>query len=278
MKNILLITLLLMNVCVFAQINKKTTPMSPESLLILKKAVDENPDNLENHQKYIKGAGIDNVAVPIQYEKWLKQFPKSAIAPFAIGDAYANIESPKAKPWLLKAVAIDPKMDKAWSDLWIDGERWGDFKGAQEYLRKAMESAPTSPDYAFYYRSSFKNSDPEKYHKGMLEMPKLFPESERGAQSLYWLGLEVKNIDEKIAIYTQLKNSYPPEKSNWSSSGMYDYYYTNLQYFPDKAVELAKSMLAVSTRDDEKKIWTDRIKIAQDLIRVKTMMTNNKPL
>jgi len=256
--------------------NRAKAPVDADTLAKLKSYVVANPNDLNGHEKFIRYLGADSPEVAAQYEIWVKQFPKSSIVPYSLGKAYAGMESPKARPWLLKAVAIDPKMAKAYSDLWIDGERWGDFKVAREYLKKAMETEPTSPDYAFYYRSGLKGSDPEGYRKGMYEMTQLFPTSERGAQSLYWLGLYVKDNKEKLAIYTQLKNQYPPEKFNWSSSGMYDFYYLYLHTTPEKAIELAQYMATVSTREGDKKSWSGRVKLAQDLIQVKSLMAQNK--
>lgn len=254
--------------------HKAKEPVDANTLAKLKSLVVSNPNDLAAHKKFIKYIGLESPELASQYEVWVKQFPKSAIVPFALGEAYTDVESPKAKPWLLKAVEIDPKFAKAFSELWIDGERWGDFNGAREYLKRAMEAEPSNPDYAFYYRSSFKQSDPNLYRKGMLEMPRLFPKSERGAQSLYWLGLYVKDPKEKEAIYTQLKNSYPPEKSGWSSSGMSDFFYFYLQQNLEKALNLAQSLAA--SQNDDKKSWISRANLAKELITVKTLMDENR--
>jgi thiol-disulfide isomerase/thioredoxin len=276
MKNIILITLLMIQVLAFAQ-NKPDLPeVSADTLFQLINAVETKPDNIVAHEKFIKTLGVNNPTLPAQYEAWSRQFPLSSIVPFALGEAYTNVESPKAKPWLLKAIAIDPKFSKAYFDLWIDGERWGDFTLSREYLRKAKESDPTNPDYAFYYINTFKESNPDRYYRELLELPKLFPKSERGAQGLYWLGLRVKDYSEKIAIYTMLKNSYPPQKSNWSSSGMYDFFYAYLQQEPEKALILAQSLASISVRENDKKNWNDRSKLVRDLIKVKALLKENK--
>jgi len=279
MKKIFIVFLVVIQITTaFAQnANKKEkAPINADTLAKLKSYVIANPEDLVAHGKFIKYIGADSPELTAQYDIWVKQFSKSSIVPFAIGEALANMESPKAKPWLLKAVAVDPKMAKAYFYLWIDGERWGDFTTSREYLKNAMESDPASADYAFYYRSSFKGSDPIRYRLGMMEMPKLFPGSERGAQSLYWLGLFVKEDKEKLDVYNQLKNNFPPDKSNWSSSGMYDFYYLYLRIAPDKAVDLASYMASVQTRESDKKGWNDRVKIAQDMVNVRSLMADKK--
>lgn len=122
-----------------------------------------HPDSLEAHQAYIKAVGLNNTALIEQYEKWIAQFPDNATIPFAIGAAYTARESSKAKPWLLKAVKLNPKLASAWNLLSQDASRWGDFKAANEYLGKAAEAEPDNPDYAFYYASSFSNLNPGLY-------------------------------------------------------------------------------------------------------------------
>ena len=112
MRKILLIVFLLIQVLVSAQNKKVPTPISIDSLLILKNAVEANPDSIRIHQSYIKAVGINSSSLPVQYETWSKQFPRSAIVPFAIGDAYYNAESPKAKPWLLKACILIQNLPK----------------------------------------------------------------------------------------------------------------------------------------------------------------------
>ncbi|GAB1473960.1 hypothetical protein MASR2M69_14010 [Bacteroidota bacterium] len=251
-------------------------PVDRDTLNKLALIVKSNPSNADAHTKYINYLGIDSEELVKQYEAWSKEFPKCAMVPFALGEAYQKVESPKAKPWLLKAVAIDPKMAKAYFYLWIDGERWGDFKASREYLRMAMEADPASPDYAFYYRSGFKNDNPERYKAGMYEMPKLFPGHERGAQSLYWLGLFLKDTKERLSVYQYLKENFPPAKSNWSSSGMYDYFYLLLETDPAKAQDLASELESTSARENDKKGWSSRVKLAQDLIKVNALVSEGK--
>ena len=240
MKKIVILLFLLFPIAVYGQISGRSPKgqVDRDTLNKLAQQVKSDPANADAHTKFINYLGIDSDELVKQYEAWSKEFPACAMVPFALGEAYQKVESPRARPWLLKAVAIDPKLSKAYFYLWIDGERWGDFNASREFLRLAMESDPSSPDYAFYYRSGFKNSDPERYKKGMYEMPKLFPGHERGAQALYWLGLFVKDTKERLSVYQYLKENYPPSKSNWSSSGMYDYYYLLLETDAAKAMQL----------------------------------------
>ena len=67
---------------------------TPQEIQKLRAAVEATPDSLKSHQAYIKAAGINSPEVAAQYEQWMKMFPKSAMVPFAIGNAFANIS-----PW-----------------------------------------------------------------------------------------------------------------------------------------------------------------------------------
>ena len=178
---------------------------TPDELLKLRSAVEANPNDLAAHEAYIKATGftkrevLEDPVLEKQYEDWMKKFPASAAVPYSLGHAYADKESPKAKPFLLKATEIDPKFDKAWFDLWIDGDRWGDFKLSASYLLKAKEADPQNADYAFYYANSFSKTDIEKYKKLSLKVAADFPNTERGAQSLYWLANRSDDPKEKIS-------------------------------------------------------------------------------
>src|SRR5918993_704725 len=175
--------------------SKEATPT--DSLANIKKLmadIEARPDDLAAHEAYLKASAFtkwgtqENKEFIAQYESWMKKYPKSATMAYALGHAFAGKESPKAKPYLLKAVELDPKFDKAYFDLWIDAERWGDSKAGEEYLLKAKTANPKSADYAFYYANRFSDTDYEKYKKLSLQVAKDFPKTERGAQALYWLG------------------------------------------------------------------------------------------
>jgi thiol-disulfide isomerase/thioredoxin len=237
--------------------------------------VEASPDSLSYHEQYIKALGVDNPRVEKQYSAWMKQFPKSATVAYAIGHAYAGKESPKAKPYLLRAVEIDPKYDKAYFDLWIDGERWGDFKASAAYLQKAKEAAPANADYAFYYANTFSNYDEKKYKALSLEVAKNFPKTERGAQALYWLGSRSNDPAEKVAYYEQQRRDFPPAQFSWTASGMSEYFSLLLMKDPAQAQTLAESMAALNGRDV--KSWQANIELAKNIAQAQALMAQGKP-
>ena len=56
------------------------------------------------------------------------------------------------------------------------------------------------------------------------------------------VSVQAKDLEVKIAIYDQLRSTYPPQEFGWSSSGMWSLFdlYANSQ--PRKALELAHKM------------------------------------
>jgi len=275
MKTILRISLaaaLMLPFSLFAQ-EKTKTITDPAVLAKLKTAVEADPNNLKAHEEYIKAAGIENTQTLAQYEAWQKKFPTSAVVPYAVGAAYADEESPKAKPYLLKAVKIDPKLAKAWSDLWIDAERWGEFDQGREYLAKATAAEPENPDYAFYYSGSFATVDRKRYLQLTDELVKHFPTSDRGAQALYWLAQRSPKKADKLKGFEVLKNTYAPEKFNWSSSGMSSYYDLLLQENPKRAQELAKELGAKKVEGQN---WAQLEKTASSFVEIRSLLEQKK--
>lgn len=214
-----------------------------QDVAALKKAVETNPRSVKAHDAYVRAAWKDSAGVVQQYQQWMKQFPTAAAVPFGLGTFYANQENPAAKPFLLKAVALDPKLAEAWSTLSVDAQRWGDFKAAQDYLSKAVAAEPENPDYIFYYNNTFESTDPEKYFRLNLDMVKRYPKSQRSAQALYWLAFRAQGLKSKTALYEQLRRDFPLAKFNWAVYGLSEYADLLLKDNPAKAVELTRELL-----------------------------------
>ncbi len=208
-----------------------------------------------------------------QYNVWIKQFPKSAGVEYGMGAMYE--EDPRSKPYLLKAVQLNPKLAPAYEALSFDAERWGDEGAARDYMGKAAAAAPDDPSYAFYYADMFEDSDPAKYVQMSLDVTKRFPESERGAQALYWLGEKSTMDADKIRYWEQARTDFPPAKFGWSAdamSGLFDVY---ARTDPDKALQLAQQMESISD-SREKTEWTNNITLAQNLIQVRKLTASGQ--
>jgi len=251
------------------------------SLEELKAAVEAHPDSPSVHEKYITAfrkqyenstyTNLDSImgALRTQYDAWIRHYPNSAALNFAIGHALAGAELPDAKPYLIKAVTLDPKNAVAYSDLAIDAERWGDFNASDGYLKKAMEAEPTRPDYASSYAFAMERTDPAKYRQLSLQVANNFPDSERGAQMLYWLAYRSKDEADKASLYRLLKEKFPPTKFSWSASAMLNYFDLLLTESPEQALTLAREMSAITKEDDDydKKQWDNNLRIAEHIVQ-----------
>ncbi len=164
--------------------------------------------------------GLKNPFLVSQYKTWREEYPGNVTIPLAFGTVYYNAEMPQAKEYLLKATAMEPKNAEMWAMLSEDAVRWVQNDLATEYMRKATLADPSNSDYAANYLASFENSDPNDYKRKVFDFVKRFPASERGAQALYFLGEDATNINDRINYFEELRKLYPPQKFNWSASGM----------------------------------------------------------
>ncbi len=263
--------------------------MPIDSVADLRAAVEAQPDNLKLHERFIAafrksipGANWTNTdsilsLLKPQYDKWMQRSPGIAAIPFAIGHAFATAESPAAKPYLLKAVALDPKFAAGWHDLSIDAQRWGDFDASDAYLKKAMDADPSNPDYAAYYAFAMERTDFAKYRQMSFDVANKFPDSDRGAQMLYWLAYRSTDHKDKENIYKMLKEKFSPAKFMWSASAMSNYFDLLMENDPAQAVALAREMALVATDDYSKKEWQLDLAMAQKVVDANTALDQNRP-
>ena len=252
-------------------------------------AVEAHPDSTAIHAEYITafrksipGAGWANADSVLcllkpQYDEWIKRFPNVAAVPFAIGHAFANAESPGAKPYLLKAVALDPKLGEAWMDLAIDAERWGDFDGSDGYLKKATEADPSNPEYAASYAFAMERTDFGKYRQMSLDVASKFTDSDRGAQMLYWLASRSTGNKDKEDIYKMLKEKFPPAKFSWSAAAMRNYFDLLMEKDPVQALALAREMEPIPTDDYSKKEWRQDLVMAEKVVDANKALDQHRP-
>ncbi|HVX49210.1 MAG TPA: redoxin domain-containing protein [Chitinophagaceae bacterium] len=245
-------------------------PRTPNTIDSLRKVIVANTGSLLPLQQYLFLMGNNNDTAIAQLNEWITRYPKSVIFPYALGENYYNAESPKAKPYLLKVVALQPNNAEVYLMLSIDAERWGDNAGARAYMGKAATADTANPAYAFYYADSFRDIDTAEWHKKTWELVKRFPASERGAQGLYWLAQRSHSNKEKIAIGEQLKKLYPPDKFNWSASGMSNLFDVYIQEgMTDKAIALAEAM---GDNDD----FGQKLLLAKSIVAISALASEKK--
>jgi thiol-disulfide isomerase/thioredoxin len=246
-----------------------------------KEVVEADMDNLAMHDQFLqlmrgskrlKPEETEDLAKRLEalYQDWQKRFPPSPGAAYGMGAFYSSHEDPRARPFLLRTVELNPKLAKVWQMLSIDAERWGENEQAREYMHKAMEAKPSSPDYAFYWSSSWHDVDDAKWLTASLDVAQRFPGTERGAQALYWLGERSRLDSQKIKFWEQCRRDFPPEKFNWSRSSMGELFDVYLRTDPDKAVELAGAMPPEGRGQGDN--WAGRLALAQKLIEVRKLV------
>ncbi|MFD2871695.1 redoxin family protein [Mucilaginibacter ximonensis] len=250
-----------------AKLAARTT--DPAALEKLKKAVEAAPDSLNRHQAYIEAIGPDNPEIITRYNVLMKEFPQSAIIPYALAKAYIDKESPKARPYLLKAVEINPKFAPAWYGLWVDDLRWGNFEEGWEYLRKAIAADPSNPEYQYRYATSFMGLDQQKFADLSFKIARDFPDSEYAIRALGYLAACSGTTQLRIKCYQMLHDDFPKEKTEAYMSSYFD---VLLAANPEKARELAMEMKLVNSAE-----WSDLLTQAESFIQGKKLMDQNQP-
>lgn len=244
---------------VFAQIPVQPGPSADE----IKKATamaEANPDSLGAYKAYIYTMGLNNPLLVSQYKTWMEKFPTNVNIPLAFGTAYYEAEMPQAKEYLLKAAAMAPRNGNIWYMLATDAAMEGQNNLSIEYLKKAMLANPSDADYALFYLFSFANTDPN-YPQKVFDFTKRFPESESGAEALYFLAVRAKKRSDKINYFEALRKLYPTQKFRASSDGMIELADIYLQ------TDLKKASVLISEMADDKD-WQMRKQIAESFFQV----------
>jgi len=244
-----------------AQTPVRTGPAPADEIKKARLALDTNMNNMAAHKTYIYAMGINTQQVVDQYREWMKKYPENVTVPLSIGTVYYNAEMPQAGEFLLRAAAMEPGNANIWSMLSGDAFTWGQMDLATEYQQKATLADPSNARYAVSYLRSFEDGDPDVYKQKVFDFVKRFPESESGAQALFGLGEHAANRTDKINYFEELRKLYPPQKFNWSASGMIALADIYLQTDPEKALALINEM-------GEGKTWKMRKQIAESLIQI----------
>ncbi|MCR8559236.1 redoxin domain-containing protein [Mucilaginibacter sp. BJC16-A38] len=244
-----------------AQIPVRTGPAPAEEIKKARLALDTNMNSMAAHKKYIYAMGINTTQVVDQYREWMKKYPENETIPLSIGTVYYNAEMPQAGEFLLRASAMEPGNAKIWSMLSGDAFTRGQMDLAIEYKKKATLADPSNADYAVSYLFSFSGGDPAAYKQKVFDFVKRFPQNEAGAYALCQLGEQATNRADKITYFEELRKLYPPQKFNWSASGMIELVDIYLQTDPGRALALINEM-------GGEKPWPARKQVAEALIRV----------
>ena len=248
-------------------------------------AVEATPDSLAAHdgllrihqaavRKDYKNGGALAAPLEQRYRAWLARSPGSPGLNYGLGSLLYGHEDPRAKPFLLRVIELDPKQAKVYQMLAIDSERWGDEAGGSEFMRRAAAADPANPDYAFYFASGLGRADPAKWEEASLDVARRFPAHERGAQALYWLGARAKTEAKRLQYWEHLLAQFPPAKFNWSASAMTGLFDAYLRTEPARAISLARDLERNGVR--EPKQWADRAVFAENYQSARALLGAGK--
>ena len=238
----------------------------------LKMAVEAAPDSISRHVAYIEAIGPDNPDIVNRYDELMKEFPGNANVPYALAKIYIEKESPKAKPYLLKAVEINPQFAEAWYNLWVDDLRWGRFDEGSEYLKKAIATDPENPQYQYRYATSFMGLDQKKFTELSFKLAKDFPASDYALRALGYLASCSATAEERIKCYQMLHDNFPQEKVAFYMSSYFD---VLLSTDLEKARALAVEMKDLKETEGDN--WNDLLTQVDLFIQGKKLLDERKP-
>ena len=258
-------------------------------------AIEHDPNNTQAHQRFIfafQDLGRSEISAELDeaardaamkaaadqsfesllalYQEWSRESSDVAGYKWAIGQLYMYRDYDKVRQYTNEAIAMDPGLADGYSTLALMADVSGDNDLELQLLKKAVETAPDSPDKAFYYAMRLNQADPVLGRTKSLEVAERFPASERGAQSLYWLAYRTEEREEKISLFERLRATYPPEEFSWSSSGMSLLADLYSETQPAKALALAEQMVASTAEEPDgwdATTWNARLTFQQNVIK-----------
>lgn len=246
---------------VLAQTPTRLGPGPDDEIKKAQITLEADLNNLKAHTNYIFAMGVNNPLLWDQYEAWMKKYPENINIPLAIGTVYYKASMPQPKNFLQRAAAMDPKNAEIWYMLGVDADLRAQNNLFKEYFGKAALADPSNAGYAYGYLKSLENSDLNTYEKKVFDFVKRFPADERGAQAIYGLSQNARNLSDKIQYLEVLREIYPPEKFRNSVSGMVQLADAYLQTDPEKALVLINQM---GTDGD----WKIRKHVAESLVKI----------
>jgi thiol-disulfide isomerase/thioredoxin len=265
----ILFILILFGFKIFAQ-QKTTTPA-----LALKAKIEQFPDSLPLHEKYLNLSYKDN-NLESQYQIWTKKFPKSAIVPFAIGKNLFSNSEPSCEYFLMEAVKRNPNLAEAYYLLSINAQRKQNLEEEINYSKKAEIADKTNGKYAFSAAYVYFEKDKEYADSVMLEVARKFKHNEFGAKALFFLAYQENNLTIKKAYLTQLFEIYKNNPSEIYNSGMSSLFSLFINQEDYEAAYKVALQVAI-TNDTNRLNWKHLQKTARQFLMVKDLINNNQP-
>jgi thiol-disulfide isomerase/thioredoxin len=260
----------------FSQLSFSKTVSQEKTLKQLADSVEINPNNQIANEHYLGALNINDPLIQLQYNKWMRLFPKSAVIPFELGKFYQEHSDLRSEELLLRAVNINPKLTEAWISLSSLASFKGETNKAIAYIQRATILEPQNVDYAFKYVYLQKDGPAAVYDSLMLNLIHHFPKSEKSAEALCQLASLPYNYYEKTAYYELLYKMFNVQQVSWFKVGMRDYYNYLINTAPDKAFDLALKMVVESNIN--RGYWKQKLIVARQFVEVNKLLDINKPV
>ncbi len=262
------------------------------ALAAIRQAIELDPNYLAAHDQFVaviqakilirdeanfeRTLALATRTLEKQYTAWEKRFPTAAGIPYGMGATFIAAEDPRAKPYLLRAVKLDPTLAKAYEMLSEDASRWGDEPGARAFQAKAVAADPSNGEYAVSYAWDFHDTDPAKWRALMQGAVQRFPKTQSGAEALFSLGREAPTDSERVTYFEQLRSQYSPEKFRAAGGATYQLFEVYTRVAPDKALALAQDLMGTSTDPEDQRDWAVKVVLVRNLIFARSLLADHK--
>ncbi len=250
------------------------------ALAAFRKAVEIDPSFFEAHSRFVsliyrqndKNEDAD-AQLRKTYGEWLAKRPNNAVLHYFLGTFEQNPD--KAAPHFVKAVEIDPRFAEAYDQLALDAGMRGDGARGSAYYKKAAAARPDDPKYLFSYAYSLCDRDPREWTRLALSVVDRFPNTDRAAQALYWLGEKAPATAERILYFERLRREFPPGRFSWSESGMQSLFAIRAKTDPEKALALARDLVVQKVESHVK--WNEVAAMQENVVAARKLLNDKKP-
>jgi len=252
------------------------------AIAAFRKAIDLDPQFFDAHERFVSAtydeAGYEkrkDAAGKLRaiYGEWVAAQPRNAVLHYFLGTFEDDPD--KADSHFTRAIELDPRFAKAYQELSLHAEMRGETDLASAFLKKAADSAPADPSYAFYYAFSFDDTDLARWKKLALEVVGRFPTHERAAQSLYWLGVRAETEADRLKYLERLKREFPVGQFSWSASGMDELFQAYARSSPDKALALAREMSS-SVGEGDRDRWKSIAAMQSAIVKARDLVAHGQ--
>jgi tetratricopeptide (TPR) repeat protein len=146
------------------------------------------------------------------YEGWAKANPKKAVYVYELALLTDRQEFEKREQYLLKAVALDPKLTEAYQQL-LNLNNGIDDAAAAKYAKKAADTKPDDFQLKLTYASALWTVDQAGARKYYRDLVARNAGTKNGSTALQRFAGATEDPKEKVALIEQFRREYPKE---WS--------------------------------------------------------------